>query len=84
MQKINLQKTQISLQKFDFSTLFIDNLGWNHPTTTRDFHHAHPIAELSMLTVFEIVSKEIPERAERTHIYQKLSEYCPENILIFT
>ena len=49
MQKLNIQNTQHALQSFDFERLFINELAWNYPT----------IAELSILTVFEIITDEL-------------------------
>ncbi|MCK5716283.1 MAG: ATP-binding protein, partial [Thiomargarita sp.] len=83
MQKLNIQNTQHALQSFDFERLFINELAWNYPTLAA-FKNARPIAELSILTVFEIITDDIPEASTRKKIHHELTEIYPENILIFT
>ncbi|MCK5716428.1 MAG: hypothetical protein KAH77_02985, partial [Thiomargarita sp.] len=64
MSKLNIQNTQHALQTFDFEHLFINELGWSYPTFN-PFENARPIAQLSIFTVFEIITDDFPDSTER-------------------
>ena len=93
---LNFKATHQHLQNFDFRKLFINELGWNHPThalkpseaEAKDGIHFHraPVAELSGITVFEITTTDgaIPEANDRAAIHAAVTKLAAENILIFT
>ncbi len=86
MAKLNLQKTRDLIQSFDLSTLFINELGWNNPSSssiTINESQAKPIAELGGITVFEITAQIFPDAKQRAEIHQQISTTHHENLLIF-
>ncbi len=90
---LDLEKIKNNLENFDFSELFIGQLGWSHPTSTGlknistnagSFDY-YKIAELSGVFVLHLPQKtDIPDQKTRQQISKKLSELYTENILIFT
>lgn len=72
MPTLNLPKTRDLLQKFDFSMLFIEELGWSRPsgrkleiwTSNGVVLERRQIADLSGVVVFEITAQDgsIPRR----------------------
>ena len=86
MQKLNLKKTRDLIQSFDLNSLFINELGWNNPSSnpiTINESQANPIAELGGITVFKITSENFPNSQQRADIHQKISTIHHENLLIF-
>jgi hypothetical protein len=90
---INPARTRDLLQALDFTTLFIEELGWSHPPArnTLPFHAGDttytrkPIAQLAGVTVFEITTPDgtIPDASARAAIHKHVSADCYENLLIF-
>jgi hypothetical protein len=93
MSKFDIPKTRDLLQRFQFSTLFIEELGWSQPASRRPitFEAANEsflrdqIAELSGVVVFEITTSDgrIPDSKTRTAIHKQISKLHHENLLIF-
>lgn len=90
---LDLEKIKNNLENFDFSELFIGQLGWSHPVSTglknisintSSFDY-FKIAELSGVSVLHLPQiTNIPDQKTRQQISKKLSELYTENILIFT
>ena len=89
----NVIRTRDCLQNFQFGTLFIEELGWSHPSQRKPVtaeaggsrYTRTPIAELAGVTVFEVATgNEIPEASVRGAIQKDISKICHENLLIFT
>src|SRR5262245_4793997 len=93
MATLNIQRTRDLLQKFDFSTLFIEELGWSRPTTRKTetwtsngaAFERRQIAELSGVVVFEISPQDgnIPDAKTRAAIHKDIAKLHHENLLIF-
>lgn len=86
----NSERIYDGLQNFDFSTLFIDELSWNPPATTRaididDYHIRYAIARFMNVTIFEIKNSSgtIPDAQTRDYLYKELSYLFPKKLLIF-
>jgi hypothetical protein len=93
MAKLDIPKTRDLLQRFDFKTLFIEELGWSQPVSRRpvpfeaageSFLRAQ-IAELSGVVVFEVKASDgrIPHAKTRAAIHKQTSKLHHENLLIF-
>ncbi|MBI5142947.1 MAG: hypothetical protein HZA20_12280 [Nitrospirae bacterium] len=90
---INVSSVRNRLQDFDFTRLFIEELGWSPPSSSRPVsaragsisYNRTPIAQLSGIGVFEITTPEdeIPDAKARVAIHKHVSENCYENLLIF-
>ncbi len=91
MSNLNLPKTRDAIQAFELTSLFIDELGWNYPSSTQSFpvsvnetdYQAQPIATLGGVIVFEISGKIFPTATIRAEIHQQISARHYENLLIF-
>lgn len=81
------------MQRFDFQSLFIDELGWSQPTSRQAVTFPHDgvsyerrqIAQLSGVVVFEIHSADgrMPDAKARAAIHKDVSRHHHENLLIF-
>ena len=90
---INLESTRQRLQTFDFTKLFVEELGWEPPTgkkvesgqTKETQYSQKPLARLSGVGVFEITAQDgrIPDGKTRAAIQKQVAEHCYENLLIF-
>ncbi|HOI36716.1 MAG TPA: ATP-binding protein [Bacillota bacterium] len=92
---INIQRTQECLQRFDFTTLFVEELGWSNPLnrdaqrlTIGEQHFVrHEVAHLAGVVVFEIApassGQRIPDARTRAAIHKEVSKHHHENLLIF-
>lgn len=91
---LNFQKAKDLLYSFDFHQLFIEEMGWNQPSTDRTesvvveevTYERRRIAEMSEVPIFEITAPdgEIPSGDVRLKIYKEISEGVSlENLLIF-
>lgn len=90
---IDFQQSRDFLQEFKFSDLFVYQLGWNNPDSTKpilmsiedEVYYRAKVAELAGVAVFEMTSKsgEIPITKVREAIYKEISELVRENLLIF-
>jgi len=74
MPKLNLHKTRDLIQSCDFNSLFINELGWNNPSSSSINHYqAKPIAELGGISVFEITAENFPNSQQRAEIHKQIS-----------
>jgi very-short-patch-repair endonuclease len=87
---INLKLARRSLQEFNFSELFIEELGWSNPLSkkaiaTLDGSKAQPIAQLSGVMILQVTSAtgEIADAQTRKAIHKEISGLYLENLLIF-
>ena len=90
---LDLNRARNCLQHFEFSKLFIEELGWSQPTSRqavslqvkeKGFTRSQ-IAQLAGVFVFEIsaVDGQIPEAKIRAAIHKEISAHFHENLLIF-
>ena len=95
MAKLDFASFQQHLSAFDFPSLFVDVLGWNHaPVAERGWQDdataqhtfaRRMVAELGGVAVLQVVlATGWPDEATRAHIWKHLSQRHVENILIFT
>lgn len=93
MATLDIPQTRDLLQEFDFSTLFIEELGWSQPITRNPVTAAlkgtsfvrREIAELSGVPVFEITVEDegIPDAKTRAAIHKEIAKVHHENLLVF-
>ena len=93
MATFNMRRARRLLQQSDFSSLFIEELGWPGPAAKRPFtsdcdgvqFQGQRIAELSGIVVIEITSPDgkIPDSKTRDAIHRAISSTHLENLLIF-
>ena len=90
---MNLQNARDCLKAFDFTRLFIEELGWSKPSSSKrvpmpikdlDFMRRE-IAQLSGVAVIEITSEDgkIPDAATRAALHKEIAKLHHENVLIF-
>ncbi|MCI0336010.1 MAG: putative DNA binding domain-containing protein [Acidobacteria bacterium] len=94
MPQLNIQRTRDLLQKFDFRSLFIEELGWSHsssrkpvPWQKNDWQGSHVmIAQLAGVAVFEVTTAagKIPDVQTCRALANEISKQHYENLLIFT
>jgi Alw26I/Eco31I/Esp3I family type II restriction m6 adenine DNA methyltransferase len=90
---LNFQRTRDLLSKFQFSDLFIEELGWSKPSRQKpvslkienNTYKYQKIAELSGVAIFEVTAADgnIPEAKVRNAIHQEITKLINENLLIF-
>jgi hypothetical protein len=88
---LNLSRTRELLQDFDFSRLFIEELGWSRPSSSKLVQtdngvtfERRQIAQLAGVVVFEVWTGEsIPDAKARVAISKEISKLHHENLLIF-
>lgn len=90
---MNLANARTLLQQFDFTRLFVAELGWSNPSSAKSVpmvvkgiaFNRREVAQLSGVVVIEIVSDDgaIPDAAGRTAIHKELAKLYHENVLIF-
>jgi len=90
---LNLNKSRQYLQKFDFLSLFIEELGWSSPPSNEaisfEFEgktfYRQAVAELAGVMILEITADngEIPDAKIRANLQKKISKLYLENLLIF-
>jgi hypothetical protein len=93
MAKLNIPRTRDLLQRFEFKSVFIDELGWGQPTSRRpvgveaadESFLRVQIAELSGVVVFEVTASDgrIPDAKTRAAIHKETAKLHHENLLIF-
>jgi hypothetical protein len=91
MAKLNIRRTRDALQQFDFSTVFIEELGWLWPNNQQSLpvtvddtvYQCQPLAQLGGVMVFEVIGQRFPNIDTRAKIHRAISDYCLENLLIF-
>jgi len=90
---LDLNHARTCLQNFEFSRLFVEELGWSHPSSTATLPisakgvaaRGRAVAELSGVAVVEIEADDgaIPNAANRAAIHKEVSKLHHENVLIF-
>src|ERR1039458_443766 len=94
---LNIATTRDRLQKFEFTRLFIDELGWSNPKSRNPVtaqlstknspplsYTRTPIAQLSGVITFEVTTGDgIPDAKIRAAIQKQVTEEHVENLLIF-
>jgi len=90
---LNIERTRDLLQRFDFHTLFIEELGWSQPPPKHAATFSHDgvsygrqqIAQLSAVVVLEISSpdRRLPDAKTRAAMHKEISRHHHENLLIF-
>ncbi|WP_293124808.1 DNA methyltransferase [Microcoleus sp. bin38.metabat.b11b12b14.051] len=90
---LNIQQARQLIQDFDFSNLFIRELGWSNPASHKtaslsvdgDTYTRKQIAQLLGVVVFEITAAngQIPNSTKRLTIYREIVQISGENLLIF-
>ncbi|WP_250122821.1 DNA methyltransferase [Chroococcidiopsis sp. CCMEE 29] len=87
---LHRQRAQKYLQKFDFESLFIEELGWD--TVDRvmlpfeidgEFFEVTSIAQKRGFTVFKCITPEIPARPVRVKLDRQLTDYSKSHLLVF-
>ncbi|WP_202925279.1 type IIL restriction-modification enzyme MmeI [Myxacorys almedinensis] len=87
---LNRARAQKYLQKFDFESLFIEELGWD--TVDRvtlpfeidgEFFEVVAIAQKRGFTVFKCITPEIPARPLRVKLDRQLTDYSKSHLLVF-
>ncbi|MFC1865794.1 Eco57I restriction-modification methylase domain-containing protein [Chloroflexota bacterium] len=90
---LDLNRARICLQGFEFSQLFIEELGWSQPTSSQTtLMNCHEksfirrqVAQLAGVVVFEISAQngQIPDAKTRATLHKEISTLHHENLLIF-
>jgi len=87
---LHRQRAQKYLQKFDFESLFIEELGWD--TVDRvtlpfevegEFFEVQSIAQKRGFTVFKCITPEMPTRPVRVKLDRLLTDYSKSHLLVF-
>ncbi len=79
-----------AIQDFDFSRLFIEELGWDNPPGPQSvevedlFYDLEAVAEKSGLVAYVHRAAEVPSRAVRMKIERQLTKAVYEHLLVFT
>ena len=90
---LNLNNTRKCLTDFDFSKLFVEELGWSQPASRQTATMAYKgaaftrrqVAQLAGVMVLEISAQDgqIPEAKTRAALHKEISGLHHENLLIF-
>lgn len=90
---LTLKESREFLQDFEFNKLFVQELGWDNPSSHKtvsleiegETYSRKAIAQLNGVVVYEIIadSGNIPNSAERLTIYREIVQISAENLLIF-
>jgi hypothetical protein len=90
---LNLNNARKYLADFEFSKLFIEELGWSQPSSRQPLSITwkdrsfirRQVAQLSGVVVFEVTSEadSIPDAKTRTALHKEISSHHHENLLIF-
>ncbi len=90
---MNLKNARKCLQAFDFTRLFVEELGWSNPSSAKTVPMAvkglaftrREVAQLSGVVVIELVMDDgaIPNAAGRAAIHKEIAKLHHENVLIF-
>jgi hypothetical protein len=93
MANLNVTSTRKSLQEFQFHNLFIEELGWTQPSSSKPITHTIEgvtfsclqIAQLGGVVVLEVTSPEgvIPTGNLRKCLQKEIAKAYHENLLIF-
>ncbi|WP_217651995.1 Eco57I restriction-modification methylase domain-containing protein [Hydrococcus rivularis] len=87
---LNRQRAQKYLQKFDFESLFIEELGWDTvDRVTLPFEidgHAFEVVSIAQkrgFIVYQCITPEIPARSIRVKLDRQLMDYSKSHLLVF-
>jgi len=90
---MNLQNARNLLQQFDFTRLFVDELGWSNPSSGKAVpmsvkgiaFNRREVAQLSGVVVIEVITDDgaIPDAVGRTAIHTEIAKLHHENVLVF-
>ncbi len=90
---MNLANARKHLQAFDFTRLFVEELGWSNPSSAKSVPMAvkaipvtrREVAQLSGVVVIEVIADDgaIPDAAARAAIHKEIAKLHHENVLIF-
>jgi len=90
---LTLKESREFLQDFEFNKLFVQELGWDNPSSHKtvsleiegETYSRKAIAQLLGVVVYEIIadSGNIPNSPERLTIYREIVQISAENLLIF-
>lgn len=90
---LDLNKARKCLADFDFSKLFIEELGWSQPASRQTVAMTHKdagftrrqLAQLAGVMVLEITAQngQIPDAKTRAAVHKEISSLHHENLLIF-
>ena len=90
---MNLKNARKYLQAFDFTRLFVEELGWSNPSSGKSVpmsvkgiaFNRREVAQLSGVVVIEVVTDDgvIPDAAARSAIHKEIAKLHHENVLIF-
>ena len=87
---INRQRALKYLQKFDFESLFIEELGWDSADRVKlpfevdgQAFEVMAIAQKLGFMVYQCLVAEIPVRSVRVKLDRKLTEYSKSHLLVF-
>ena len=91
---IDFNRIRDCLKRFDFQSLFVEELGWSRPAnrTESSFNvkdasfTRRPVAQLAGAAVFEIAAGDglIPDAKLRAAVEKEVAKQHHENVLIFT
>ena len=90
--RLNSERTRKLLQRFDFKTLFVEELGWDHYISTLDVpvdgrnFALSAIAEKRGMVVFicePLNDGSIPEYSRRRKIERQVAKSAHEHIIIY-
>ncbi|MEN3971669.1 DNA methyltransferase [Sphingomicrobium sp. XHP0235] len=87
---IDKPRATVHLKAFDFSTLFIEELGWDRPASRQtetvevggQQFTLRPVADKRGVRIFQC--PEIPDRATRQRIEREITKLVYEHLIIFT
>ena len=87
---LNLPRIRAALQNFDYPSLFIEELGWNKPSSRRPLplkggYALEELAQLGGAKVFRVKSPtgEMPDRDTRKALSKEATTLALEHVLIF-
>ncbi|MEB3161804.1 MAG: hypothetical protein VKK80_01115, partial [Prochlorothrix sp.] len=88
--KLDRQRAQKYLQKFDFESLFIEELGWDQADRVQlpfevegESFEVVSIAQKRGFIVYQCITPEIPARPIRIKLDRQLTNYSKSHLLIF-
>jgi len=90
---LNLNSARKCLADFEFSRLFVEELGWSRPSSRQAIHmtckdHSftrRQVAQLAGVVVFEVTAQngQIPDAKTRAALHKEIAGLHHENLLIF-
>jgi hypothetical protein len=87
---LNRQRAHQYLQRFDFESLFIEELGWDGVERVAlpleidgEFFEVASVAQKRGFIVYQCITPEIPSRPIRVKLDRQLTEYSKSHLLVF-